>query len=161
MKHKKNIPYKNRRYYDFKKPSFPESVPPSEFFNAIKLERFTNKAGQNNMGYIIIVYIDNEMYSIEGQKLIFNEMIKRENSGFVDIEPTEYFENHERKIEMNGSYFHGFHYFENYDDAEYVSNIMFKYFRTEIKTIFLMSNNATGEMFGVNTNVSSEIMVWK
>ena len=57
MKHKKNIPYKNRRYYDFKKPSFPESVPPSEFFNAIKLERFTNKAGQNNMGYIIIVYI--------------------------------------------------------------------------------------------------------
>jgi hypothetical protein len=161
LKRKKNIPFHKRRYYDFKKPSFPDAIPPSNFSNAIKLERFIKKAEQNNTGYIIIVRADNKMYSIEWQELVFDEMIKRENSGFVDIEPTEYFKNNERQINMTGSYFHGFHYFENEDDAKYVADLLYKYFETEIKPIFLMSNNASGEMFGVKANVSAEIMVWK
>lgn len=152
---KKIVPFDKRRYYDFKKPIFENALKPTKFEHAIKLERFTCTPEHLGFGYVVLVRIDNLLYSMEGQRVFLNNTVKRDGH-FVDVQPTEYFKNDERQIKMNGSYFHGFHYFKYLKDAKEIANTLFKYFDTEIVEASIYYSNARGIMFGLETHVTTE-----
>lgn len=154
---KRKIRPENKRYYDFKQPSFPDCLPPSEFSNSIKLERFETIAEHLGFGYVIIVHVDGRVYSIEGERIMFNDTIKRKDSGFVEVEPTEYVNNSKYNISMNGSYYHGFHYFRTKKAAMEIAEKLFTYFDTEIVEASIYSSNARGTMLGVETHCTAEL----
>ena len=160
MNHKRNIPFKNRRYYDFKKPVFDAVVKPTKFNHSIKLERFEDVAEHLGFGFVIVVHIDSRIYSIEGERIFYNKTIKR-NGYFVDVEPTEYYRDSERKISMNGSYYHGFHYFKTYNEAVKIYELLFNKYNAEICMASIYTSNARGSMFDTETHVTTKIYIHK
>lgn len=152
---------KKKYFVDFKKPVL-EFVEESDFDNGIKLESFTCILEHLGFGYVIVLDIDGYYQTIEGQEVHFDDTIKRENSGFVDIEKSiDYFKNEEREIKMNGSYFHGFHYFRRLSDALQLTKTIFKMYNPVIAEASIYTSNARGLMFNIETHVTCEMYLHK
>lgn len=148
---------KKERYVDFKKPAF-EFVEVGDFDSGLKLESFSCVPEHLGFGYVIVLDIDGYYQTIEGQEVHFGDTIKRQDSGFVDLEKsTGYFKNDEREIRMNGSYFHGFHYFRRKSDALQLTSTIFKMYNPMIVEASIYTSNARGIMLGLETHVTTQI----
>ena len=157
MKYKKNIPFKNRRYYDYKKKTFDGIEHISE--EVFRLERFGNFPAHTGIGYIgyIVAFKFDYPVTIEGQRIEFNQFMKRDGK-FVDIGGANYYKDNERSIDMVGSYYHGFHYFETYEEAEEIQKL-FELTPSEIYPISVYNSTAQGYINNVKTHVATKIYI--
>ena len=157
---KKYIPEKKRRYYDWKKPVFETKHIESGFESLFKLEKFTTEKF-TGIGYILLFQHDDGYYTIEGQKIEAFRKVKRTNAGFVDVDGTPYYKDNERSITLQGSYYHGFHYFRSKEEATYIREYVFRTFPVIVAQVAVTNMTASGTMFHIDTFVTTEIVVIK
>jgi phosphosulfolactate synthase (CoM biosynthesis protein A) len=141
---------KKKHLFNSPAPVFEEAKIFEPYCAGVKLEQFTNIAERLGVNYIVITAFNGKWYTLEGQELK-SGLNKREDSGFVDLEETG-------RIRMNGSYFHGFHYFEYESIAEYIRRNIHPFFETKIVEITVLESNARGTYKSMETHVTTRFI---